>query len=270
MASHESYEAALHGVAGADDVNVRLAALAQNGVRVQRIVLATQGEHRVERALWSEFFDVVLGTPTADLMREIRAWARTRTLQGIDAKFELPLVRVTPRAAFIRAIQRQKTPSGCPSAAVARSLVDDLSSARNFRRGLQRAQDMSLNLSLYAVWATFRTGVGARAQIPRTAQRLACDLGFDDAAGRGVAYRGDLPLAVLEYKPLHVEPKIPTMVEAWASDPLNYYFSPGPLGQNWGQTMIWPNPVPRSVSRPEVVHAPTPLADLVQAIRMVN
>jgi hypothetical protein len=267
MTNHESYAAAIPAALTAS-VNARLAALAQTNIRVQRIVAATQAEQRVEKTLWLEFFDVVVRAPTARLATEIRAWARNKTLRGVDADYRLPLVRVTTRAGLVRAIRAQKTPSGYPSRAAADSIVTDLESGSTFSRGIQRAHDLSLNLAMYAVWATFRIGTDERGKIPGTAQRLACDLGFDDAAGSGVRYAGDLPLAVLEYEPAAVEAKIPTMIEAWASDPLNYYFSPGPLGQKWGQTVTWPNAVPRSVSRPEVVHAPTPLADLVKKIRM--
>jgi hypothetical protein len=270
VSSYLGYHEAALRADDADGINGKLAGLAASETRLRRLVDATQGEKRVHEDLWKGFFDTVRAAPADELVALIRQWAREHTASGLHSDWIAPLVRVTSKAALVRGLQAQSTSSGLGlTYAVAIRLVDDLTSAR-WESGVQRATDLGLNIGIFVIWATFATEDMTYAGLSGSAQDIACELGFDDAAGAGVAYEGDLPLLLIEYEPpTDTEVRFPTAIEAWAADPPNYYFTPAPAGARWGMTQPWPNAKPHHRPRPEVVHRPVAVETVTDRVREV-
>ena len=176
-------------------------------------------------------------------------------------------MRAVPRSKFIAGLESQSAKPGrlALDAAVAESICDDLVSKTRWRYGVARAKKYGLLISQYnSVWSTFDPsgrpygGLGGLSGV-----QIACDLGLDDAT------RVDetdpwtqVPMLLIEYDPGHTMIRFPTFVEAWSSDPPNYYFQIAPAKTPWAETRPWRSP-PAGYGpsvRPEVVHFPTPVA----------
>jgi hypothetical protein len=190
---------------------------------------------------------------------------------GPTAHWNEPLVRAVGKGSFTRSLIGQITPTGKRiGRAAAESLVAELSDQKRWEAGRKRAEDLGLRIGLYTVWATFSIPAQPYAGLPFDAQRVACALGLDDADGKGIAYVSDLPLLLLEYVPDHDEVKMPTMIEAWATDPPNYYFTPAPESEPVGWTQPWPSAAEEEKPRPEVVHRPVGFAGLRRVVIEVD
>ena len=149
-------------------------------------------------------------------------------------------------------------------------LIEMLLDRTKWEAGVTWAQALKLRLSRYSVWSTFnRDGLPYGDLEHLTAEEIASELGFDDADGMGVAWSGDRPLLLFEYDVGGLEIHVPTVVEAWGSDPVNYYFSPAPTGMKWGLTRPWPNAGNEAYARPEVVHDP-PVFDSITSVFKEN
>ena len=181
----------------------------------------------------------------------------------------MPLVRVIGKQTFVKNLENQLANGTVLTGDSIDNVVADLTDPELWREGQARSREMKLDVGSYVVWATFAEDGGEA--IPKTlaASDVACDLGFDNPQTRGVAIGPDVPLIELTYEPIEVECRFPTAIEAWASDPLNYYFQPAPAGADWGVTQPWPNARDESHGRPEVVHSPTPLADITGPLREI-
>lgn len=269
-----SYETAIGELDVKDQasVNSALADLALNsadGGRYANLVVATQGEHRVRRYNWRQFFVVVL--TSSALSADLRQWARDHLCDSEKCKFELPLVRATPRADLSLKLQSQPLPGSGDMLSVTEvdSLLDDLEDPYRWHIAAATAGGWGLDLSLYTAWATFSLVGAPYGGLPTVSTQIACALGFDEPNAGGVGYRGDLPLLIIEYASTGIEPKYPTMIEAWANETPNYYFMPAPVGQPHGWTHVWPNDGSGQVPRPEVVHPPAPVGSVVSPMLSV-
>lgn len=244
-------------------VNARLRSLSRRPSRrlghMKGLIEATQTETRIEAALWDEFIEIVKATPVRVLAKAVRHWAWSRAPAGLDSDYRLPLVRVTARGRFEVDLLSQAGHRGIAlTPAFIHDLCDDLVSTGRWRIGVKRAQRYGLNLALHTMWATFDNhGKAYGGLVGLSAVEIACDLGFDSANEKAETWTRDVPLLVLEYDPSPIRFQYPTMVEAWGSDPPNYYFTPAVADSPWGETRPWRNPPGRHVPKPmpEVVHA---------------
>jgi hypothetical protein len=244
-------------------VNRRLQALAtkqgrQSG-RMRGLIDATQRESRVDAVAWDEFFRVVSSTRVRGLERQIRVWAWSRSPDGSLASYRSPLVRVTSIDSFLNALQVQMGPCAIPRSILS-EIVDQLMNSADWRTARKRLELHNLNLSAYSMWATFDpSGKPFAGLSGLSAEQIACDLGLDDPKSVNESYARLAPLMLLQYDPAPQTVHVPTMVEAWAAVPPNYYFSPAAVGTEWGLTRPWRSPPKghRARSRPEVVHSPS-------------
>lgn len=255
----------------ADDINAKLDALASTSARLQGAVAATQSEHRVEDPVWQEFFDLIHSTEIDELHAAIRDWARSRTRLGPRSQWFRPLVRAVTRTAFIDAVRAQKTAHGAfLTARAVREIVDNLTDEHRWQVGQQKAVDLGIDIGRFTIWATFSSTPQAFAGLPSSATGVARELGWDDGITRGVYYKGARPIFLLEYNPSDENILFPTMIEAWASDPLNYYFQPAPAGAPHGRTRPWANSPEGTLPRPEVVHSPYSMAALIRSVKVLR
>jgi hypothetical protein len=251
-------------------VNGRLGRLARRrsrrAGRLTGLVTATQNERRIEIDVWNEFFDLILATPMRTLERDIRLWAWNRRPAGVGAKYTLPLVRATTRSSFINGLQDQaRKKKVVLPAVVAAKIADDMVDPVEWTTARRQLALMRMNLSAFVVWATFDPANRPYADLAGlTADEVACDLGLDDARSATETYRRRGSLLLTAYDPSPETVHIPTMVEAWGSDPPNFYFVSAPPDSRHGETRPWRTPprghIPRR--RPEVVHAPSPASGL--------
>jgi hypothetical protein len=250
-------------------VREAFAALALQTARLQRMVNAIENDFRIERALWVELSSAVLEADPAAVLGCIRDWCRTHLLAGPVSEWRTPLVRVVGTQQLLRNLVAQRPAGLILTDDVVTDLVSDLTDPEQWQDGRARCEILKLNVGSYVVWATFAED--AREAFPETlaASDVACDLGFDNPAARGIAVGPDVPLLELTYAPREVQCRFPTAIEAWASDPFNYYFQPAPAGMPWGVTQPWPNSRDESRGRPEVVHSPTPLAEITGPLREI-
>ena len=250
-------------------VNRRMQSLAarpgrQSG-RIRGLIDATQHETRLSPGTWGAFFLLVGGTPVRRLERAVRAWARATPPSGTAARFDPPLMRVTTFESIVGGMQSQIGPATIPRSVLVR-IVEQLHQPASWEKARRQLEMLDLRLSGHTMWATLdRSGVLLGGLSGLTAEQIACDLGLDDAKSRGETYARFSPLSLLQYDPHPQSVHIPTMVEAWAANPPNYYFSPAPAGAEWGLTRPWRTP-PRghaARARPEVVHEPSHSRQLI-------
>jgi hypothetical protein len=262
------YEALSHE--HADAVKDKFAWLALRDVRVQRMVNVIENDFRVPRQLWQELADAVLDGDPDTITESVRNWCRSHLLEGPPSQWRMPLVRVIGKDQLRRNLEGQVPHGVVLPPGTAADIVDDLVDSEKWQWGRERCVELGLGIGNYVIWATFAESGGA--DFPDEAlcaSDIACDLGFDDAAGLGVAVGTDLPLLQVTYSPTSVECRFPTVIEAWASEPFNYYFQPAPAGMPWGLTQPWPNAREGARGRPEVVHSPTPLSDITGPLREI-
>ncbi len=268
MASYTSEIPPVHQAA----INSQMLYLAALSARAQNIVAATQAEHRVAPVEWQEFFTIVAATRPDQLEEEIRSWARRRTRLGPPSTWTSPLARAITRTRLVSALRAQPTKSGTRlTLTAANNLIDGLVDNRDWPASVQLADDLGLRMGLFTIWATFsETGGQPYAGLPHNATALARELGWDDADSKGVYYKGDRPILLLEYESEDDDLRFPTMIEAWATEPLNYYFLPAPIGASHGRTKPWANAPDGTPGWPEAVHAPYGARSLTRRVLVVR
>lgn len=251
-------------------VQEKLASLAAYGneqSRYRRAVGSLEGDQRLHQETCRELGALIVATRDEELPGVITSFCQTRTLLGKTADYRLPLLRARPFKAFCRDLLRQDDKNGGPiSEDTVLELLISLTNPATWEMGTARCDDLGIAHSIYAVWATFSENGEEVFPPGTTAQEIACDLGFDDADGTAIYASSDLPILLFTYDPNDPDPHIPTAIEAWASEPLNYYFSPSLAGRSWGYTQPWPTKTPRGTPRPEVVHGRIPLVSLTQEV----
>lgn len=224
------------------------------------LVNATVSEFRVLEQVWDEFFELVLTTRVRALEQAIRGWARSRGLLGKPAQHRLPLVRVRSQENVEADFLRQQPPPNIRVKAppsVISDIMNDLMSETRWVVGVRRAREYGLLLGHRVQWATFApsNGLMYAGLDGLSARAIACDLGFDRGPDGTASWEDQLPLLISSYSSTDLDPRFPTMVEAWHPDSPNYYFMPAVDKSEWGLTRPWPERPPGSVGgRPEVVH----------------
>lgn len=270
-----TFDETLPSSPAAEEIIQKWLHLAESDGRLRNVVEQIQNDARVDAALWAELHAIVSASPASDILHLVRNWARSHVLSGPASHYFTPLTRVTNFEDFWRTLVLQ---AGDPSSSAvpltetqARRLVQELCDPALWRRAVRRAQDLGLMLGQYVVWATFDpAGASPYAGLALSVNHVAASLGFDDP-DTGDARWTKLPLLLLSYEPDHAfQPHFPTVVEALASDPLNYYFRVAPRGSRNGLTQTW-RQVPIGVTpRPEIVHQPLPLSSLCQPITALH
>jgi hypothetical protein len=242
-------------------VESRLAILRGHSEHYAEVVSNLYADLQIERVVWQAMVDEIQGASLrpGSIEAAIRTTFQPRILKG--ASGSLPpsrlLGRVTPLSVLAN---RGVAARVFPSARYARSMI------RKYRfsplRAIQRDWGSRRLLGKHAMWGFFRDEEG---RLPFDALKLTRE---------HLCAQTGLPLATVKREivyynylvPEDVEPKIPRVVEAYASLPWNCFFrSPGQddIKRGHGRTRVWDLLRTRNMRGfPEVVHAPVPGAYL--------
>lgn len=268
-----TYEATLPPASGGKGISQKWLSLAASDGRLRNLLDSILLEHRIPERLWVQIHATVEAAPDFDVVRALRDWARKNILMGPTCGYFVPLLRVVTFEDFWRSLVTQADGSDPSVASIteyeARELVQELCDPVLWTRAVRRASDLGLNMAQYVAWATYDpSGRTRHAGLPLSVVHIAASLGFDS---RDDLWR-KLPLLLLSYTPNSVDfvGHFPTVVEALATDPINYYFSVAPPGSEAGLTRVWPDAPTGVVPRPEIVHSPLPLSVLNQRIVAVH
>lgn len=255
-----------------DAVQAALEHWAQLDPRWKRIATSLADDTKIPKRLVRKLGRIIAATPAPHLLAELRSFSQRHTLEGKQAsKVHFPLIRVTKFSWLAETIQKQAAELGDPwTEADVADVMFDLLDSRRWVFGVQRLLDAGIRMSRWAAWATFPLN-GATPLHEMTAIEIACDLGFDEG-NYDDPWPNPEPLLLMTYNPprQQTDLRIPTTIEALASDPLNYYFTPGLPGSTYGWTQPWANKAHAgSRSRPEIVHKSLPFGLLIEPVRDV-
>jgi hypothetical protein len=119
-------------------------------------------------------------------------------------------------------------------------------------------------LGLFLMWGTFDPDGGPPLGKPTPpADHVVCQLGLPPAQGKG------LPLTFQYCLPAGIEPRKPTICDAYAGEFWPLYFRPNPLRVTYGQTMPT-DTCPEKLGKPEVVHKVVKAETLRAPIRFLR
>jgi hypothetical protein len=250
-------------------VRGKLKTLARRNGRLRGITDAMERETRVEASVWDQLIALILGEPSRALPSKIRAWAHGHLMLGPVATTGQFLTRATPKKDLIEGFLAQGSVHGAPiPRSTVVSIVDQICDPRRWRAGRERAVREGLTITRRLAWATFSAPwMPYSGHDGESAELISCDLGLPPRFSRRGVRTAFSPVLVLDYAFVG-QARIPTVVEAWGSNPLNYYFSPAPQAEDveTGLTKPWDNP-PRGSrgGQREVVHDPVTTKLLVRS-----
>lgn len=254
---------ALLSVAEQDALHQRLEILSQRSGLTREFVLNLDRESRLDGAAWQEIAQAILRAQPdfVNLTAAIVPTLQRLTLQGEPIRQPWPFLygRVVTKDRFVQQII--KLGGGTSPRQVERFLTHLMKKPLVV---IQKRLENQL-LAPYAMWATFCAANPADnpfTTLPQDAEGIRACLGLDPNE------QGDLFQFVYSL-PVGVEPRFPTVADAYAGGIATWLFRPALEHESHGWTLSWP--WRKDVSPcPEVIHACITGATLAAPIEIVR
>ena len=213
------------------------------------------------------WLDLLIEMEKQPTVQAIRGWGTRHILEGG------PLVvnNVVGRVSEINKFKKDLvTHSGLGPSEV-ENLCDDLRDPLHFAAAASSPSARALALGGRPMWGTFSPTAG---ELPfeytldarNRARKVRATLGLEP---RGTRPASDHRLVLLAYNLGAQTAHYPTCADAGKYEPWNYYFSPAEPGEPHGWTKPWDSTDPRLRGRPELVHEPTTVSQIVHPIEIV-
>jgi hypothetical protein len=218
-------------VAKREQVTDALRVLTEHSATSSQAVQNLQAEIRLHAEAWLALVQALLSTPaTVVAVKEtITKFSRARQLAG-------PTVSARHHVIYCRAT----TVSKLSRLFVSLNYYATVQSARRaIRNILDKPADVivarwrNLQLGRFILWSTFEIR-GGRPFSGASSDYICGVLGLDRS-------EPGVPVLLFEYTlPPTVQPRFPTIADAYSSPSWPYFFRPAPAHAEWGLTMPWP------------------------------
>lgn len=239
-------------------------ALLRNHDRGTSLYEALHRESRLSVATW---LDLLMEIENQATEQAIRAWGSRHVLEGSP----LPIANVVGRVTEINKFKKDLTTYSPLGPDEVDNLCDDLKDPARFAAAAISPGARVLALGGRPMWGTFSPTAGElpfayTLGLPNRAQTIRATLGLEP---RGSRPASNHRLVLLAYDLEALTARYPTCADAGKYDPWNYYFSPAEPGEPSGWTKPWDSANPTLRGRPEAVHEPATVGQIVHPLEIV-